>query len=321
MLKLRVQKIDHQRGAGYVSKYESFFPYLAGLCFSILFGLSFIFSKEGLDVLAPFHLLTFRFAAAVFLLNVLRYFKIIKIELKNKRMKTLLFLSLFQPVIYFICEMIGLNKTTASEAGMMIALIPVASVIMAVLVLKERPSKMQLFFVACSVFGVFFIMAMAGSVDVGDNFIGMIILLGAVFAASTYNILARKSSLHFSSIEITYVMMTVGFLVFSTISVAQHILADNLMDFFQPLRHPQALISIFYLGFLSSVVGFFMMNYMLSKVEATRASVFSNLITIVTIIAGVVILNDPFYWYHLIGGTLIIAGVWGTNYFSKPTTY
>ncbi len=57
-------------------------------------------------------------------------------------------------------------------------------------------------------------MAMAGSVDVGDNFQGMVILLGAVFAASTYNILARKSSLHFTSIEITYVMMTVGLIVF-----------------------------------------------------------------------------------------------------------
>ncbi|RQD69763.1 MAG: DMT family transporter [Tindallia sp. MSAO_Bac2] len=301
-----------------MSNKQSVLPYLAGVCFSVLFGLSFIFSKEGLEVLDPFHLLTFRFAAAVFLLNVLRYFKLIRVELKNKRMKTLLSLSLFQPVIYFICEMIGLNKTTASEAGMMIALIPVASVILAVLVLKERPTRIQLFFVICSVFGVFFIMAMAGSVDVGDNFQGMVILLGAVFAASTYNILARKSSLHFSSIEITYVMMTVGLIVFSSISIFQHLIYGNITMFFQPLFQPQAIISILYLGFLSSVIGFFMMNYMLSKVEATKASVFSNLITVVSISAGVIILNDPFYWYHIIGGILIIVGVWGTNYFSRP---
>ncbi len=301
-----------------MSDKKTILPYLAGLCFSVLFGLSFIFSKEGLEVLDPFHLLTFRFAAAVLLLNVLRYTGMICIDLKTKRMKTLLSLSLFQPVIYFICEMIGLNKTTASEAGMMIALIPVASVILAVLFLKERPTRAQLFFIACSVFGVFFIMAMAGSVYVGGNFQGMLILLGAVFAASTYNILAKKSSLHFSSIEITYVMMTVGLIVFSSISILQHLMKGELNLFFQPLQQPQAIVSVFYLGFLSSVIGFFMMNYMLSKVEATKASVFSNLITVISISAGVVLLNDPFYWYHIIGGLLIIIGVWGTNYFSRP---
>ena len=202
---------------------QTILPYLAGVCFSLLFGLSFLFSKEGMSVLDPFHLLTFRFTAAVFLLNILRYMKAIRIELKNKRMSTLLFLAMFQPVLYFICEMIGLNKTTASEAGMMIALIPVASVILAVVFLNERPTTLQIFFVTCSVLGVFFIMAMAGSVDVGDNFQGMVILMGAVFAAATFNILSRKSSLHFSSIEITYVMMHVGLVFFTSISVIQHI--------------------------------------------------------------------------------------------------
>jgi len=74
-------------------------------------------------------------------------------------------------------------------------------------------------------------------------------------------------------------------------------------------------VSIVYLGLISSVVGFFMMNYMLSKVEASRSAVFANLVTIVSIIAGVILLKDPFHWYHLVGSIFIIAGVWGTNQF------
>ena len=58
-----------------------------------------------------------------------------------------------------------------------------------------------------------------------------------------------------------------------------------------------------------------MMNYMLSKVEASRSAVFANLVTIVSIMAGVLLLGDPFYWYHFVGSVLIVVGVWGTNQF------
>ena len=111
--------------------------------------------------------------------------------------------------------------------------------------------------------------------------------------------------------------MCVGFLFFGAASLIQHTLMGQLHQYFLPLQHRQAIISIFYLGIVSSVIGFFMMNYMLSKVEASRSAVFANLVTIVSIIAGVVLLKDPFYWYHSVGSVLIVAGVWGTNQFRR----
>ncbi|MEN1759565.1 DMT family transporter [Anoxynatronum sibiricum] len=300
-----------------MSQRHQWLPYLAGLSFSIIFGLSFMFTKEGLTVIQPFHLLAFRFGVAVLFMTLLRMIGLLKMSFRGKNIKVLLFLSLFQPVIYFVCEIIGISKTTASEAGMMIALIPVVVAILSTLFLKEPPTRLQSLFIGASVAGVFFIMYMTGNVAIGDNLEGMFILLGAVLAAGVFNIMSRKLSLHFSSVEITYGMMCMGLISFGGVSLIQHILAGNLGAFFQPLGHPQAVVSIFYLGLVSSVVGFFMMNYMLSKVEASRSAVFANLVTIVSIIAGVVILGDPFYWYHLVGGGLIIIGVWGTNHFRR----
>ena len=76
-------------------------------------------------------------------------------------------------------------------------------------------------------------------------------------------------------------------------------------------------MSIAYLGILSSLIAFFLINFTLSRIEASKSSVFANLSTIVSIIAGVVLLHENFKLYHLIGSILILLGVWGTNYFTK----
>ncbi|SDK07603.1 DMT family transporter [Natronincola ferrireducens] len=294
-----------------------YLPILAGITASTIFGFSFLFTKEALAVISPFHLLGFRFIFAVGLLVVLQLMGIIKISFQGKPLGALFLLAFFQPILYFVCETSGINMTSASEAGMMIALIPVVVTILAMIFLGEKPTKLQLFFIGLSVVGVIFIIVMTGKVNLGDNLKGMFVLLGAVLAAGVFNVLSRKSSIYFKPVEITYVMMWVGLVAFNTIAIGQHIVMGNLGNYFEPLKHPQAIISIVYLGVLSSVIAFLMLNFMLSKLEASKSAVFSNLVTVVSIIAGVVFRKEPFYWFHGVGALMILIGVWGTNYFVK----
>lgn len=44
-------------------------------------------------------------------------------------------------------------------------------------------------------------------------------------------------------------------------------------------------------------------------------SVFSNLATLITIIAGVIFLHETIHYYHVVGAMIILVGVIGTNYF------
>ena len=46
-------------------------------------------------------------------------------------------------------------------------------------------------------------------------------------------------------------------------------------------------------------------------------SVFANLGTVISIIAGVLILNEDIFYYHIIGSVLIISGVLGTNFLGR----
>lgn len=293
---------------------------LAIIIVSSIFGFSFVFTKEGLDVLEPLHLLGLRFGLAIIIFEVLRICGIIKLDYEEKNLRQLAILTFIQPVLYFICETLGIQMTSSSEAAIIIALSPVFTVISAAIYLKERPTAVQTGFILLSVAGVIFMTAMKGNIQMGSNIIGTIILLGSVFSAGVYRVISRKMSSEFSSVEITYAMVLVGAIVFNGMSFFQHIKSGTLNSYFTPLSNPKALLSVVYLGVLSSIVAYFLLNYLLSRIEASRVSVISNLTTIISVIAGALIRNESLYWFNVIGGLMILCGVWGTNYFHKRDT-
>lgn len=296
---------------------EAYLPYLAGLGMASIFGLSFMFTKQALETLPTTRLLSYRFALASLLLTILWLSGILKLNYKNKPLKELLLLALFQPIAYFLFETAGVKLTSSSEAGIMIALIPVVVTIFAAVFLKERPGRAQLLFIFASVLGVVFIVLMSGSSASTGHFSGILFLFGAVMAAGVYNILSRKLSTSFTPVEITFVMMWAGAVVFNLISVTTGIVNGDIRSYVTSLGSVDTLIPVLYLGILSSVCAFFMVNYMLSKLPASNSAVFSNLTTVISIVAGVFVRHEAFHWYQLAGGILIILGVWGTNRY-KP---
>lgn len=73
-------------------------PYIAGIIYSSIFGFSFLFTKEGLEELPPFHLLAFRFSIAAILLSLLLLFRIIKLTSGIKKPGYYCYFLLFNPV-------------------------------------------------------------------------------------------------------------------------------------------------------------------------------------------------------------------------------
>ena len=294
---------------------KAYLPILMGTLMSIIFGLSFFFTSEGLTILNPIHLLSLRFLLSTFLFVILKTTKLIEINLKGKNITPLLILSFFEPILYFIFETFGVQLTSSSEAGMFIALIPVFTTILGVLILNERPTTAQTGFIVLSVAGAIFMIIMKENISIGSNLFSTALVFCAVISSGYYNILSRKSSNQFNPFEITYVMMWSAAGSFTCIAVIQHLINGNLSEFFLPLQNTNILISILYLGGACSVLGYFLLNYMLSVMEAARSSVFFNLITVVSIIAGVLFRNEAFYWFNAVGVVMILIGVWGTNYF------
>ncbi|OPJ56822.1 DMT family transporter [Alkalithermobacter paradoxus] len=300
-------------------KKDNIIPYISGCSTAVIFGMSFLFSKQALSVASPVSLLSFRFLTAFIVMSILIKLNIIKVNYKGKNLKNLFYLGLMQPIVYFIFETYGIKYSSSSEAGIMIALIPIFVTLMAFIFLKERPLNTQLLFILLSVTGVVYIILMKGSNGGNSNLLGIILLFGAILSASAFNIISRKLSREFSPMELTYSMMTLGAVFFNFISVVTRIKNNTLGSYFYPMTNINFVISILYLGIVSSIIAFFLVNFTLSKLEASKSAVFANLSTVVSIIAGVVILKEKFYYYNLVGSIMILTGVWGTNYFGKKT--
>lgn len=292
---------------------DRYTPYLAGLGFATIFGFSFLFTRGALDYIAPYHLLGLRFATAVAVLTLLRLIGVVHFNLSLSALRSLLPLALFQPLIYFPCETIGIRLTSASWAGMMIAIIPVFVAILATVFLKERPTAKQLPCILASVGGVLFISIM-GNGSLSSHTLGTLALLGAVAAGASYNIASRHAAKTFTPLQTTWVMMLTGAVAFNAIALTQLGLDGNLAAYLAPLS--QVWPAVLYLGVLSSVVAFFLINFSLSRLTAPQSSVFANLVTVIAVAAGVVLRGEAFYWYHAVGATAIILGVWGTNRFA-----
>lgn len=289
-------------------------PYLAGLGSSSIFGFSFFFTKQGLETMDTFRLMAFRFSLAALVVSLLVLLKVIRLDLRGKDFRPLLATALLQPILYFLFETFGVSLSTTSQAGMMIALIPIFVTISSAIFLKEKPTLGQLAFIILSVSGVVFIVLQQGMAGEQFSWLGPLVLLGAVLSATGFNILSRRSAGRFTPFEITFVMMWVGAIAFNLISVYVHASAGNLGSYFDGVLSQRSLIALLYLGIVSSVVAFFLINYTLSQIPASQSAVFANLTTVISIAAGVFFRNEPFYWYHAIGATMILLGVWGTNY-------
>jgi drug/metabolite transporter (DMT)-like permease len=287
--------------------------YTAALAYALITGLSFLFGKIGLISVNPLDLLAYRFTAAFLAVLFLLLFRLVKVNYSSTRVMRSIPLALLYPLAFFSLQTFGLQYASSSEAGIMTASIPVFTLILATLFLKEKTTSIQKLSILASVAGVVYLTLAKSSALEFNNSLGMILLLASALAFSGYSILARILTRDFSSIELSTMMITTSFVFFSALAVCRHLLDGSVTDFLQPLASMQFLGSVLYLGVLSTLITSLLTNYILSKIEASKMSVFSNLGTVISILAGAVFLNEQLFYYHIVGSILIVGGVLGAN--------
>jgi len=291
--------------------------YMAAISLALIVGFSFMITKLTIGTASPIETLAHRFTVSFITLLTLILTGTVKLKLTREEVKVLLPLSLFYPILFFSFQIYGLQYIASSEAGIIQATAPIMTMILAGLLLKEKSSRKQKFFMMLSLFGVSYISFMKGlSFNIASLY-GLILILCSATASATSNVLSRKFSRRYGFLKITALAITVGFLVFNLLNLILHLTKGNLSDYFDPLKNRTYLLAVIFLGTLSTLGTSLLSNYSLSKLEASRMSIFTHLGTVVSIIAGVVILHEPLYSYHIIGTILILLGVIGTNYIGR----
>lgn len=283
----------------------------AALFSNFIFGLSFMASRIALEHTSSSIMLALRFGASVIIMLLLALTGIVKLDFKGKNVRSLFLLGMFQPIIYFIGEANGIRLTNSSFSGIMISLIPVVTAIGSGIFLNEKPPKSAYGWILCSVAGV----AVISLSQAGEGVVqpaGILFLVLAVVAGSGFTLCSRSMAEEFTAYERTFVMMVMGFVFFTAAGIVMEgrEFAPMLL---QAVADKYVLLPVLYLSLGSSVLAFVMLNYSVTYLDAAKATVFTNLIPVISTLAGVLILGEPFTAVYLIGIILILVGVYKVN--------
>ena len=217
----------------------------------------------------------------------------------------------------FIFELFGLSLVSSALSGVIIALVPVVVMLLATFFLSENPTVMQILCTLLSIIGVSAISIISN--DGSKSYtLGVFLLIGAVICAALFNVLSRKESEKFSPFERTYMMFLLATVGFNIIGAAIY-KKEYISSIVSAFGHYEFIISVLYLSVLSSVAAFLLYNYSTTVISVLQSASFSNIITVVTVVAGIVILKEKFGLWEYLLCTLIVLGVWGVNTFVPKT--
>lgn len=301
----------------------NFLAYFCAVMKCVVYGSTIFFttqlteSVDVLDLLALRFLLSF---AIMWLLKITRVWKIqvgvkdlFKKSEKSPFIKNLVLTAMFEPVLYMLLETLGVSMTTNVTAAVICSLAPISSCIIEEVFLKEKSSFLQKIFLGCGIFGVVYIALNTNTTDGRDTLAGILFLLGSVVAGSFFCAFSRRSSSHFSSIEITYFSCMLGAIAFNAVNVVRHLFRGDILHYFDPYFNPDNLLGFFFLSVVSSILAVMMNNFALARIQISTMAAFGGLSTIVTIVIGMMFGSETLQLYHFIGLPFIFLRMVGVS--------
>lgn len=280
---------------------------MAALAGAVLFwGVSFVWTKIVLAELDPFVLVFIRFSVATLLfLAVLMATGRGLPRLRLREHVHMALLALLQPFAYFLCETLGLMHTSASKASLIVTSIPAAVLLLSVLFLKERATSLKVLSVILSAAGVVLLVMGARDFtwDLDGGLLGDLLMLGAVAAAAGYMVLARGLGRKHSALEITFLQMAYGSVLFLPFFLWRA------PGFSFGSVSKEAWTCVALLTVLCSFGAFLCYNFALSRVEASRASVAINCVPVVTVLTAWIVLGERLTLWQAMGGAVVLVAV------------
>ena len=286
---------------GYVE--SSLLPVFSLLLAVIFWGTSFIAMKIALRMLDPLVMVFGRMALAA-LIFLLFHKKLRQFTYRQGDWKYLTLMALCEPCLYFVFESYALTYTTASQAGMVTALLPLIVAASAGMLLKEKTTLTTFLGFMIAVGGIVLITSQSLSSQNAPNpLLGNTLEFIAMCCAAGYTMLARYLGTRYSPFFLTATQMFLGTLFFAPVLAFP---STNLPSHW-PLLPTLAML---YLGTCVSFLAYGLFNYGLSKLPASQASAYINLIPVISVLSGWLILGESLTLLQFCGMGCVLLGVW-----------
>lgn len=280
---------------------------------SIGWGVAFLSLAILLKHMAPMQVLAARWSLTALLFLCLIIFGKVRIDLSsfkgNGRDVLFLFLAgLFEPCAYSILEAYGIKMTSASISAIFVATIPCMTLILGIILFKNKADAKLVASLLITFVGVVFATFFSPAFSVGGTRIGMVCMFFGVIAASMYSLSSKRASARFDAATVTAVMAFEGAILFNIIALCQGHRLETFKIFFTDWT---LMINLLFLGVFCAFASYWCYNRLLHYADAALANnIVSSLSTVIGVAAGVIVLGDFWGWYTIVGLAITLAGVW-----------
>ncbi|MEL7941237.1 DMT family transporter [Pseudomonas delhiensis] len=225
-----------------------------------------------------------------------------RMEYRRGDWKYLVGLAVCEPCLYFVCESFALQYTNAAQAGMITALLPLLVAVGAFLLLHERVARNTWAGFALAVLGALWL-TLAGEPDqhAPQPLLGNFFELLAMVCATGYTLLLKHLSARYSPFILTAMQAFIGSVFFLPLAAVGSGLP--------PAPSGQGLFALVYLGSVVTVGAYGLYNFGVSRLPASQATGFINLIPVFTLVFAWLLLGERLNGQQLLATALVFAGV------------
>jgi len=273
-------------------------------------GGTFIAGKVLAQNVGPFSASFLRFLTASFFLILITW----KIEgrfpaIRKKQIFSVIFLGLTGVFAYNVFFFKGLRLIDAGRASIIIANNPIFITLLSMLIFRERLTLLKFAGVLISVTGAVIVISRGdiNGIINGGLGLGEFFIFCCVASWVCYSLIGKAVMTDLSPLASVTYSAIIGTACLFIPAIFEGMLND--------MRHYMVSewISIFYLGFFGTVLGFVWYYEGIKKIGPTRASLFINFVPITAIILAFLILKEPITLSLFIGTIFVCSGVYLTN--------
>jgi drug/metabolite transporter (DMT)-like permease len=282
-------------------------PFTALTASVILWGGSFVAMRIALRSLDPAAVMGARMSAA-FLVILPFAGKLWPRQYIKGDWKLLIPMVFFQPCLYFLLESNALLLTTSTQAGVISASVPVLVTLGAFLFLSEKIGKGTIVGLVLSVAGVIVLtLSQRADSSASNPVLGNMMEVGAMIFAAANMLIIKKLSGRYNPWTLT-AMQTFAGLIFFFPGIISLFTIDS------TLWTNELILILLFLGILVSLGAFGLYNWGMSRISASKASTFINLIPLMAIVTGWIILGERLTGLQSMAALIIITGVLLSQY-------
>jgi len=283
---------------------QKMLPVIALLSAMVLWASSFIALKIAFLAYDPMVVIFGRMLVATlcFLLVGKRLYR--SLDYRPGDYKLILFMAFCEPCLYFIFEAMAVENTTAAQAGMMTAILPILVMVAASRLLKEKIGRKSWLGGTLAVIGVCWLTLEATpSADAPNPVLGNFYEFLAMVCATGYIITLKHLTDRYSPFLLTAVQAIVGCVFYFPLIFLPGTSLPTTFDMVSAL-------AVLYLGAAVTLGAYGLYNYAIKLVPASQATLYVNLIPVFTAIMSWMILDETFTAGQCMAAAVVMAGVY-----------